>query len=55
MVKFKLPDKIRLNPIVKKDLRVISRSMKIAWGIFAYEVVLAIIFFFAIYIIFDAF
>lgn len=55
MVKFKLPDKIRINPIVKKDLRVISRSMKIAWGIFAYETVLAIIFFFAIYIIFDAF
>ena len=55
MAKFKLPDKIRINPIVKKDLKVISRSMKIAWGVFAYETVLAIIFFFAVYIIFDAF
>ena len=55
MVKFKLPDKIRINPLVKKDLRVIARSSKIAWGIFAYETVLAIIFFFAIYFIFDAF
>ena len=54
MPTFKLPGKIRINPIVKKDLRVIARSMKIAWAIFAYEMVLAIIFFFAIYIIFDA-
>ena len=54
-MKFKLPGKIRINPIVKKDLKVISRSMKIAWGVFAYEAVLAVIFFFAVYIIFDAF
>ena len=52
--KFKLPGKIRINPIVKKDLKVISRSMKIAWAVFAYEMVLAIIFFFAVYVIFDA-
>ncbi len=52
MNKFKLPDKIRINPIVKKDLKVIARSMKIAWGIFIYEAVLAVFFFIAIYIIF---
>ena len=45
--------KIRINPIVKKDLRVLSRSMKIAWGIFAYEAVLLVVFLFAIWIIFD--
>ena len=55
MPKFKLPGKIRINPIVKKDLKVISRSMKIAWGVFIYEMVLALVFFFAMYIIFDAF
>lgn len=54
MPKFKLPGKIRINPIVKKDLKVISRSMKIAWGVFIYEMVLALVFFLAIYIIFDA-
>ncbi|MBR3307053.1 MAG: hypothetical protein IKI75_07375 [Lachnospiraceae bacterium] len=52
MKKFKMP---KLNPIVKKDLRVISRSMKIAWGIFAYEGVLAIIFLFAMWIIFESY
>ena len=46
---------IRLNPIVKKDLRVLSRSMKIAWGLFAYEAVLLIVFLFAIWIIFEEF
>ena len=55
MPKFKLPGKIRINPIVKKDLKVISRSIKIAWGVFIYEMVLALVFFFAMYIIFDAF
>lgn len=45
--------RFRLNPIVKKDLRVISRSMKIAWGIFAYEAILALIFFFVVWLIFD--
>ena len=33
-----------VNPIVRKDLRVISRSMKYSWGLFAYEAVLAIAF-----------
>ena len=46
---------IHINPIVKKDLRVLSRSMKIAWGIFAYEAVLAIVFLFAIWLIFEEF
>ena len=37
---------MHLNPIVKKDVRVQSRSMKICWGIFAYELILALVFFF---------
>lgn len=36
-----------LNPIVKKDVRVQSRSMKICWGVFAYELILALVFFIA--------
>ena len=40
-----------LNPIVKKDVKVQSRSMKICWGVFAYELILALVFFFAIMII----
>ena len=36
--------KFLLNPIVKKDLKVISRSMKFSWGVFAYEAVLGIAF-----------
>ena len=31
---------MQINPIVKKDLKVLSRSMKIAWAIFAFEAVL---------------
>lgn len=42
---------MRLNPIVKRDVRVQSRSMKICWGVFAYEVILAIVFFLAMLII----
>ena len=42
---------MHLNPIVKKDVRVQSRSMKICWGIFAYELILALVFFFAMLII----
>lgn len=38
---------MRLNPIVKKDVKVQARSMKICWGIFAYEVILALVFFLA--------
>lgn len=40
-----------LNPIVKKDVKVQARSMKICWGIFAYELILALVFFLAMSII----
>lgn len=40
-----------LNPIVKKDIKVQSRSMRICWGIFAYELILALVFFLAMSII----
>lgn len=40
-----------LNPIVKKDVRVQSRSMKICWGVFAYELILALVFFLAMVVI----
>ncbi|MDE6518014.1 MAG: hypothetical protein K2L18_09235, partial [Acetatifactor sp.] len=40
-----------LNPIVKKDVRVQARSMKICWGVFAYELILALVFFLAMSII----
>lgn len=42
---------MRLNPIVKREVRVQARSMKICWGVFAYELVLALVFFFAMMII----
>ncbi len=42
---------VRLNPIVKKDVRVQSRSMKICWGVFAYDAILALVFFLAMAII----
>ena len=32
------------SPIVRKDLKVISRSMKFSWSLFAYEAVLALVF-----------
>ena len=40
-------ERMWLNPIVKKDVRVQSRSMKICWGVFAYELILALVFFIA--------
>lgn len=40
-----------LNPIIKKDVKVQSRSMKICWGVFAYELILALVFFLAVAII----
>ena len=40
-----------LNPIVKKDVKVQSRSMRICWGVFAYELILALVFFLAMLII----
>lgn len=36
--------KMRLNPIVKKDLQVAARSMRLSWGLFAYEAVLTLAF-----------
>jgi len=38
---------MRLNPIVKKDVKAQARSMKICWGVFAYELILALVFFLA--------
>ena len=43
--------RIRLNPIVKKDLQVSSRSMRISWGLFAYEGVLVLAFLLALLVI----
>ncbi len=39
-----------LNPIVKKDVKVQSRSMRICWGVFIYELILALAFFLAMII-----
>ncbi len=36
--------RIKLNPIVKKDLQVTARSMRLSWGLFAYEGILAVAF-----------
>lgn len=35
---------MQLNPLVKKDIKVQSRSMKISWGLFAYEAIMAVVF-----------
>ena len=43
--------KLRWNPIVKKDLQVAARSMRISWGLFAYEAVLAMTFILALSVI----
>ena len=43
--------KIRMNPIVKKDLKVTVRSMRISWGLFAYEAVLTVTFLLALLVI----
>jgi ABC-type transport system involved in multi-copper enzyme maturation permease subunit len=37
-----------MNPIVKKDLQVSSRSMRLAWGVFGYEAILTIAFLLAV-------
>lgn len=42
---------MRLNPIVKKDVMVQSRSMRISWGVFAYELILALVFLLAMLVI----
>lgn len=41
----------RGNPIVKKDLQVTARSMRLSWGLFAYEAVLAMTFLLALAVI----
>lgn len=43
--------KIRLNPIVKKDLQVTARSMRLSWGLFVYEAVLTLTFLLALAVI----
>ncbi|MBR1771911.1 MAG: ABC transporter permease [Lachnospiraceae bacterium] len=40
--------KFRMNPIVKKDLQVTARSMRLSWGLFAYEGVLTFAFMLAL-------
>ncbi|MDE5892040.1 MAG: ABC transporter permease [Acetatifactor sp.] len=40
-----------LNPIVKKDVKVQARSMRMCWGVFAYELILALVFFLAMLVI----
>ena len=44
----------KVNPIVRKDLKVISRSMKFSWGLFAYEAILAIIFLFIMLAVYES-
>lgn len=43
--------KMRWNPIVKKDLQVTARSMRLSWGVFAYETVLTMTFLLALAVI----
>ena len=43
--------KIQLNPIIKKDLKVTVRSMRMSWGLFAYEAALAVTFLLALLVI----
>lgn len=42
---------MRINPIVKKDLQVSARSMRISWGLLAYEGVLTLAFLLALLVI----
>lgn len=42
---------MRLNPIVKKDLQVSARSMRLSWGLFGYEALLTMAFLLALIII----
>lgn len=49
----KLKKIFKLNPIVRKDLKVISRSMKFSWGLFAYEAILAVIFLFVMLMVYE--
>ena len=36
--------KIKINPILRKDIKVQARSMKISWSVFIYEMILALVF-----------
>ena len=45
---------MRINPMVKKDIKVQARSMRICWEIFAYEAIMAVVFFFAMFFVFPA-
>ncbi len=40
--------RLKWNPIVKKDLQVTARSMRLSWGLFAYEAVLTMTFLMAL-------
>lgn len=42
---------IKINPIIKKDLQVTARSMRLSWALFAYEVILTLAFLLALAII----
>ena len=42
---------MRLNPIVKKDLKVSARSMRLSWGLLLYEGILTLAFLLAVLII----
>ena len=42
---------MKLNPIIKKDLQVSSRSMKLGWGVFGYEAILTLTFLLAMLVI----
>lgn len=42
---------MQVNPIVKKDVKIQARSMRISWGIFAYVGILAVVYFIAMLII----
>ena len=50
----KIKKYFKLNPIVRKDLKVISRSMKFSWGLFAYEAILAVIFLFVMLLVYES-
>lgn len=42
---------MHMNPLVKKDVKVQSRSMRMSWGLFAYEAIMALVFLFAMMMI----
>lgn len=42
---------MKWNPIVKKDLQVSARSMRLSWGLFVYEAVLTVAFLLALVVI----